>query len=189
MLATDATTTDVNFGSVTYGNPSDNTWGEYLYTYVAARFQITAPGATTAATLQGWVSTVEAKASSMTTHMLVSPPRTLKVNNQAATAPLSGVGTTPTLSWTAPTTGTASTYQILVYRVYNTAGTTTGTTVAAFFTDQTSMVIPPNVLTAGNSYQFRVRAVSDPNANYAVAPWQTSLPYGDATAYTALVAP
>ena len=71
----------------------------------------------------------------------------------------------------------------------NSSGTTTRSGVNAFFTDQTSLVIPSGVLTAGNHYHFRVKAVSDPNANYATTPWQSSLPYGDATAFTALVSP
>jgi hypothetical protein len=187
--ATGTGTADVNFGSVSYGDPFDSTWGHYFFTVMAASFTVTASGATTAATVYGFVRTMEARASSMSLHALLSPPKALKVNNQAATANLTGVGTTPTLSWTAPTTGTANTYQVYVYRVYNNGGTTTRSAVAAFYTDQTSLIIPAGVLTAGNSYMFRVMAISEPSSSFATAPWLSTLPHGDATAFTLLVSP
>jgi hypothetical protein len=189
QLYGDTTTADVNFGNVTYGDPFDSTWGHYFFTVMAASFTVTASGATTAATVYGWVRTMETRASSMSLHALVSPPKALKVNNQAATANLTAVGTTPTLSWTAPTTGTVNTYQVYVYRVSNNSGTTTRTAVAAFYTDQTSVIMPANVMTAGNSYQFRVMAISEPNSSFATAPWLSTLPHGDATAFTLLVSP
>jgi hypothetical protein len=182
-------TTDINFGNVTYGNPFDGTWGQYLFTLVAASFSVTATGATTAATVSGWVRNFEERTSSMSVHMLISPPRALQINGQSATTARTGVTTTPTLSWTAPTTGTAGTYQVYVYQVSNSSGTTTRQAVAAFYTDQTSLKIPTGVLTAGNQYLFRVMAIREPNTNFAVSPWLISFPHGDATAFTALLTP
>jgi hypothetical protein len=189
QLYGDSTTSNLDFGNVTYGNPFDGSWEQYLFTLVRAKFPVTAPGATAPATVYGWVRTMETRASSMSVHMLVSPPRALQINGQAASANLTGVTTSPTLSWTAPATGTATTYQVYVYRVSNSAGSTARAAVAAFYTDQTSVKVPAGLLSAGTSYQFRVMAISDPNANYAVAPWLTGLPHGDATAFTALATP
>ena len=122
-------------------------------------------------------------------HALITPPRSLLLNGVAATSALTGVTTTPLLAWTAPATGTATTYMISVYLVASSAGATTSTLVAVFTTAATSLHVPPGLLTAGSQYGFRVTAVSDPGNDYTLTPQQSSLPYGSAPAFTALATP
>lgn len=69
----------------------------------------------------------------------------------------SGVGTTPTLAWTAPTTGTVTSYRVRISRVAN-----NGTVPESFaiFTANPGVTLPPGILVAGSAYVFVIDALS-----------------------------
>jgi hypothetical protein len=195
-LAQDAADTDINYGSTTYDNPFPSSYGLLVSGVSVYKLGWTAAGATTAKTLYGSIASTMSLAdftsssgANSTMHALVSPPRSIQLNGSSATTALTGVTTTPLLGWTAPATGTASTYLVTVYQAANSSGTTTTARVAVFYTNATSLRIPSGLLTSGNQYGFRVAVVSDPNNDYALKPQQSSLPYGYASAFTALATP
>ncbi|MBL8939868.1 MAG: hypothetical protein JNM69_35260 [Archangium sp.] len=68
-----------------------------------------------------------------------------------------GVGTTPTLAWTAPTTGTVTSYRVRISRV---AANGTIPESFAIFTANPGVTVPPGVLAAGNAYVFVIDAMS-----------------------------
>jgi hypothetical protein len=89
------------------------------------------------------------------TRMPLSPPRELRLNGQPATA-RSGVGLSPTISWSPPSRGTAVLYEINL-RAF--APGTQPRDVVAFRTAQTQLQIPPGFLVSGTAYALSVAAV------------------------------
>jgi hypothetical protein len=107
---------------------------------------------------------------------LVSSPVDLRVNGHSP--PFSGVGTTPTLSFTAPSIGSPDAYVIdLVEAVpSNEAGLDL---LAKITTSATSFTLPPGLLRQGHAYGFRVIALK---GGSAAAPyrWWRATGYGEA---------
>jgi hypothetical protein len=122
---------------------------------------------------------------------LLSPVRALKVNGQSATgAPLTGIGTTPLVSWEAPEIGRPSFYRVNLYelRVSATTGRTTATFVSDFFTESTSLRIPADVLASGKHYYLRVIANTSSLWN-PDRPFLTQFGEGRATALSSRFSP
>jgi len=88
----------------------------------------------------------------------ISPPRNVQVNGMGATVPLSGVGMTPTLTWAAPSLGTADRYIVAVARLVNQGGQTRLSYSASLRLKGTRLVLPPGVLTAGGQHLIIVAA-------------------------------
>jgi hypothetical protein len=102
---------------------------------------------------------------------------------------LSGVGTTPTISWTAPTLGTASLYYVLVYLVSVQNGATVLQQDSSFETSATSLQIPPGIMTDGQTYAFEIEARSIPGVDLSATPNRRALPEGVASVTTKFVTP
>ncbi|MDB4952571.1 MAG: hypothetical protein JWO36_140 [Myxococcales bacterium] len=103
---------------------------------------------------------------------VVSP----KVNGMDAFGTLNGVGTTPTVSWTAPTLGVASRYYMDIYQVVAQNGATVLQGVARFETNKTQVAIPPAILTTGNAYVFEITARAAGTLDLTATPNAQSLP-------------
>jgi hypothetical protein len=117
----------------------------------------------------------------------LSPPRAVKVDGSdgfvARTAPITTL--TPTLTWDAPSLGTARYYLVSVMRAFNENGSTAFDQVSTLTVKDRKLVIPPGVLERGNSYFFRVRAFDTPS-DATKAPFLFSLPQSSAEAMTVL---
>jgi len=158
-----AATTDVPL-TMTYGvSWSAATAQSYASTFFFQR-NVTAPGATTSALVQADLS-VYAPISELTGDVVpkITVVRDPKINGLDATVAQSGTTTTPTLSWTAPTTGTPNRYTIYLYRVVNQAGATVASTSAQIAVVGTSFKFPAGFITAGQAYLFTIRAETVPN--------------------------
>lgn len=85
------------------------------------------------------------------------PARELRLNGLDATGKLTGVGTTPLLSWAAPTLGTPTYYQLRLYRLFASAdGFLNRSPVANLYTPQTQLRLPPGLLNPGQNYYVQV---------------------------------
>jgi hypothetical protein len=87
---------------------------------------------------------------------VMSAPRNLRLDGQPAVA-RSGVGLTPTLSWTPPARGNAVVYDV---RVWAFAPNAPPQALAVFRTTQTRLTLPPGTLTAGTVYGLEVSALA-----------------------------
>jgi hypothetical protein len=87
---------------------------------------------------------------------VMSAPRNLRLDGQPAVA-RSGVGLTPTLSWTPPARGNPVAYDV---RVWAFAPNTLPQGVAVFRTTQTRLTLPPSTLTAGTVYGLEIIALA-----------------------------
>jgi hypothetical protein len=90
-----------------------------------------------------------------------------------------GVGTTPTFAWQPPSLGTATNYNVIIHSLNVDAMTqvTTLGYVASLNTHETSIQVPPGLLTTGTSYVALVRAVSSPVSDLSNEPMKSELPY------------
>jgi hypothetical protein len=130
---------------------------------------LTAPGSMTPrrATATMTYGGAGAPAAGTTFAPALTPPREIKINGQAATADLTGVGTNPTVSWTAPSKGNAVSYTVTVRKLDPMGGPTQ--TISNVRTRETSVILPPGMLENGSHYFLRVRAIDrtpDPQAPY-----------------------
>lgn len=82
----------------------------------------------------------------------LSPVREIRVNGVPASTPLSGVGLTPRLSWSAPAMGAPTRYGVTINDVADQSF------AAVFYTTATQLDVPPLTLTAGRNYVAIVTA-------------------------------
>lgn len=180
--------------SWTYGDPYPTTWSRVAWVRYYRYRSISVSGATATpvfARILAYrdLSTVTAQAPIDPIIGTVSAPL---VNGMAADVggKLSGVTTTPTVSWTAPAIGTPSRYYVSISEVYVASGATTLRTVATFETSATQLTVPPMVLASGNSYLFQIAARSLPaGIDLAATPQRLGLPDGESNVPTAIVTP
>ena len=118
---------------------------------------------------------------------LITPVRTLQINSPAlggakdAQVPQAAVGLNPTLTWTAPATGTPDLYRVTM--VLKNAGATPDVAVATFDTTETQLVVPPVLLTVNKPVYFIIRA------QQKVGPIVAGTPQGWADAFTDIITP
>lgn len=100
-------------------------------------------------------------------------PENIKVNNAATSfdAPTTNIGTTPTITWSAPTLGKPTHYRIHAFDltdVKDSAGLNVRRRrVATFHVQGTSVTIPEGILLAGRYYYFQVAALMNENHDSA----------------------
>nr|HEX4313596.1 hypothetical protein [Kofleriaceae bacterium] len=107
----------------------------------------------------------------------VTPVTDVQVNGQAIDG-ATATGTTPTLSWTAPATGTITGYTIVIEQVANHTNATQVTEVGVVNTKATSVQIPPGMIVPGENvgYQFIITAFAEPGFDPSHSPFQQKLP-------------
>lgn len=158
----------------TYGNPYPSTWPRFVTAQSSAtvRYSVPLEGGGTSTPRPFTVYTyAQQPMTSGPVIPRVGPPRELRLNGVPATDPVPGVGLTPLLSWTAPSLGTPSSYQVRVYELLATgSGTTTRLQLTTLTTTQTQLRLPPGILTMGKHYYVQVLAIHEPA-------WDANKPY------------
>jgi len=120
---------------------------------------------------------------------IIGPVVNPRVNGANAYGALSGIGLAPTISWDAPSTGTADAYRVDVQRYLDYNGVTAHQRIAIFQTAETSLVLPPGVLEAGEHYIFHISATSMPGVDLDATPGLFSIPEGYSVVATSLATP
>jgi hypothetical protein len=166
-------------GALTYGRFLDPLWNEWIGVAFTVHVSMTAAGASTAldeAVSVGWRQPTSVALPAAFAPVL-TPVQGLTLTSSTGTAasafgPRTGVGTTPSLSWMAPATGTPTSYLVEVLRLYANGARSAAAPVASFYTAGTAtrVAIPPGVLAAGNVYYARVTARSTTPDPFATAP-------------------
>lgn len=142
-----------------------------------------------------WVNSYSATLPTASVPMkpLVTPVQSLKIDGQSCTGDLTGVGLTPTLSWTAPATGTPAGYIIFIFELKASGAATTETFVAQLTTSTSSVQLPTGIFKAGSTYDICVRAITSPSWDPTAAPFLHLEPaaygYADATSGMLTTAP
>jgi hypothetical protein len=91
----------------------------------------------------------------------LTPVRSPTIGGQSALADQTAVTTTPTFSWTAPSTGIPTVYELDIYSLQAAAGASQATLVVRYLTASSSASLPPGVLAAGGTYFARITAIAN----------------------------
>jgi hypothetical protein len=112
------------------------------------------------------------------------------VNGASAFLQRTWVTRSPVLSWTAPSVGTPNGYVVWLYRLWvNSSGGTGRVPVAVLYTAGTQLMIPPNLMAAGEYYFFRVRSTVQTGVDLTSRPFRLGYPSGNADVFTAKLSP
>jgi hypothetical protein len=184
-----AGTTDVALGSASFGSPFNASWGLIDYAGESYGVGYTASGATNATMLYGYVyQTFPPAPGTPTVTPQLSPVQAPTIGGKPLTAAQTGVGLTPAVAWSPPSTGTPTAYHVVVYRLTSSSGATSVMEQAEIVTTTTSIVMPPGLLTGGDEYVFVISAVSSP-IDASTKPYHYSPTYAQADFLSAIVTP
>jgi hypothetical protein len=107
---------------------------------------------------------------------LVGPVGNLKANGQSMMTPLTGQGSTPLLTWDAPSIGQATSYSIWVINL------DTDEDLAYFTTPQRSLQLPAGILPPGARCLIWITAYHRQGGYDGTRPYASGWPFGTATA-------
>jgi hypothetical protein len=185
--AQDTMSTDKTL-TFTYGNPAP-TYTQRFELACSHAIPVTAPGATTGSQIVNYAAAYRPIAE-LTGNVSAAIGRVsaIKVNNMDASTAVTGTTVSPTLSWTAPTLGTATRYTVFLYRAINAATATTLLVPVQFQTNATSLKIPAGYIMAGEGWAATIR--SEAISNYdPTKPFAPVLRREAADATTAILQP
>ena len=176
-------TTDVNYGTLSYGDPYPSNWPRMFQYCQISTVTLPRPGFTATDTFivtnkQTTALPIGAVAP------ILGPVQSPTVNggNAFQTAPLTT--TAVTVAWSAPSKGQPYGYFVQVYQLGNLPSGGTGYTLAGVYgTAKTSVAIP--FLTSGNTYVFAILAESDASATIEKNPLRQKTPSAESAVISA----
>jgi hypothetical protein len=181
LRPTSGITSDFDLGDVQYGDPFPAKYVRYYEYQQNSLVSFTSPGATTPNSILTSIQTVTLTPPTVAAPIspVVGPASSITINGMAFTQAMSGVGTTPRITWQSPTVGLATDYRVAILLLgVDGQGRAIQTRIATLATTATDLQIPPGVLTAGSSYLLEIvslhRSGEDPQANIS----KTQFPYG-----------
>jgi hypothetical protein len=174
-----------------FRNPYPSTWPLVAATSLTNTVTITLPGTDAGVGITAMVGTAQAYVPGATLAPIVGPVTQPMINSQSLFDPATLNGNdSPTLSWSAPTVGTATAYQVLLQPVVSACGTP-----VVFDTSDTRITIPavnsasnfPPVFVPGCPYVALIRANAYPTA--PTGPNYGTLPLGYADVVSGIIMP
>lgn len=188
---------DVVTGTMFYGVPLPGSVNAFGTIDIFCNVPLLVPGATSPRYLRAGYREDRAIAALLAGPVVpqLSAPQNIKVNGLDYFQAQTGIGASPTLSWTAPAIGTPAVYSLGVHRFWmNPSNQTQRSRVASLQTAGTSITLP-NLLTVDPAlptpqyFAFSLSANSNANPNLADAPNRGLLPDANAQTASALMAP
>ena len=175
-------------GTFGYGNPFPAAFGLVVSAGVTFTRDYTLPG-TTPLTLVPFADTMVKGSSAVTLEPLVGPVKNFQIAGKDALVDEDAVGVTPTVTFDAPTTGTPGGYLIYISRLFDDGGATNRILAGSVVTTTRKVVVPPGILSAGNSYVVSVTSVVRGNVDLNRQPLATAYPLGRASVLSGIVTP
>lgn len=184
-------TTDLDLGDATYGNPFPASWPLLAETYFVFSMSYLAPGATTAVRTPRSAYTATSTLPTATSPIvpLLGPALNPRINGKDLFSNQVAVGSTPTLTWDAPSLGAATGYVVRVLELRAVAGASRLLSRATFRTPLRTFTVPPGILVPGSTYVFSITAQRNPGVSAGEYPFRTTFPFSTAPLMTAIVAP
>lgn len=184
--------TALDFGRVHYGNPFPSDWAQIMESYYGFTVRYMAPGATVALPFERFLYGVDLVPTASADPALnlkprMTPVRSPSVNGKSLFANQLAVGASPTFSWTTPAIGAPDRYLVTLRRLFATGPRSESRTVGRFYTSETSMVVPPDLMQPGEVYFLTISAISA--GSPTSSPARSKLPYAFATMMSALISP
>jgi hypothetical protein len=180
---------DVDMGEIAFANPYPSDWG-MLFDYIHyIRVEYTAPGAVNSTSADAYLESQDTSlpTASHPVAPLVGPVRNPMVDGASLFSDQTVLTTTPTLSWSAPTLGLATGYEVEIFSLYADGADSVAEQIGELLTTTTSVQVPPGLLAPGQSYFFCVSTVSEPGKNYNIAPFRHAFPRGVAQALSGVI--
>jgi len=184
-------TTNGDLGPVRYGNPFPSSWPLFdLYQWLAVT-RYTAPGATNSAGIatDAYGNNPKLPTSTSPIKPLVGAVRKPSINHKSFFADRTGVGAMPTLKWSPPSVGKATSYNVRVWLLTNSGGNTVTTLIAGLHTQHTSLLIPKGLMSTGQAYVFDIVAIYTPGVNFAKTPFMIGPTYGRSQVISGMMQP
>ncbi len=189
--STDPIETDLKLDPIHFGNPFPKSWTPFLsYTHsITAPYDL--PGASQPLTILAAQSqaTTTLPTGSQPILPAIGPVIAATVNGGDFFQDQASVSAPLTLTWMAPTVGTATAYRITVYHLTgDSSGNWNSTGVADLLTTLTMVVVPPDVLVAGEKYVFKISAIQSP-VDLVTQPYRRVMPEAYAEALSGVISP
>ncbi|MFL5312394.1 MAG: hypothetical protein ACJ79H_18320 [Myxococcales bacterium] len=173
---------DTSYGTVAYGQFGDSQlWQEYRQTLYFYDVPFSARGSA-AESLTAFAAAQEPM-SSAPIEPALGPVRAPQVNGRSLFQPQNGVGTQPTISWSAPVLGAATSV------VVNIVALDGSTALEATVRSESSFTMPPGVLTPGRPYVAILTARQAPWDGADAPPFRFGLPFYSTDCITSTFTP
>lgn len=185
----DPIVTDLDYGTVGYGNPYPSTWTPVLNVEYEVNVSYTASGAATPVEAPGevFVGTVQMPAAGSGVGPIIGPVQNIKLEGLALTQPQTVGSPMPTITWDAPLLGTPTVYQLTIYQLFNSGGESQYENVLDIYTSDRSLNLPDGTLSNGSEYFFAIRAYYLPGVDLTTSPHRRAFPMAYADALTEIV--
>ena len=179
-------TTDVEAGTVQYGDPFPAAWRRTFRVCQSASVAVPVPGGQTQSV--NLTNTQTTSLPSATVKPLMSAVQNPKINGADLFA-VSTIGSAAvTLTWDRPAIGTPIGYQVSIMSQSTFPdGTVNYVSTTTLSTAKTSMTVPPNLLTSGKTYLFLITSLADGRSNMEMSPHRSLLPSASAQLMSAPV--
>ncbi|HEY2028348.1 MAG TPA: hypothetical protein VGH20_03975 [Myxococcales bacterium] len=166
--------TDVDYGTVAYGQFLGAPWQEVREFDLSANYQF---GDSTFAL--PFYQSIDPMPATADVIPVVGPPLSPRVSGLDAFQNQSGVGLTPLISWSPPSLGAPTSYAA---GISSNSATTLYASVSFTVYGATSFRIPPGFLETGVSYAVSVAATQAPWDHAGIPPFRLGVPYASASA-------
>jgi hypothetical protein len=180
------TAATVSFGTVGHGDPFPAAWKRMVRVQVSNLAEFTYNGKTGSLTaVVGRVMT-KAAAEAATVDAKLGPVTNVKFDADNALTDTT-ISPVPVVSWSAPTLGTPTDYEIQVYEAVSSGATLSFSSVLRLVTKSTSVRIPDGYLLGQRQYVFVVRARIREGVDVSTTPVRAGTQSSVADTITALV--
>ena len=180
---------NVDYGPVSYGQFLGPLWQEMRYVFYSMDLNLPVPGNSNTYLWGAALTSVVPVSSQAPVAPALGPPQSVRIEGRDAFTSQSRVGLSPTISWSPPALGTATSYQVKVDLV-NLGPPTAGLQeVALSVYSGTSARIPSGFLQSGRQYTVTVTAVSAPWDVLDRPPFRTGTPLHSADCVSAIFSP
>jgi hypothetical protein len=182
--------TDVDYGTVSYGRFLEPFWQEARYVLYFFDMDLTFPGRVPYPWYSNGLVSLVPATSSTPIAPAISPPRAPRIEGRDAFAPQTGVGLEPTLSWSPPRFGNATSYLVTITPVFVNGVRPPGIqSLSLSVYTGTSVRIPAGFLAAGVMYVASIAAISAPWDALDRPPFRMGMPLHQADCVTGIFAP
>jgi hypothetical protein len=181
-----ARTADVDYGTLHYGEFLDAHWNTYRYSAYA--FDVDVPGGGTRAFPAQITSMVPMTPDPGPIAPAMGPPTQPRIEGRDAFATQTGVGLQPTVTWSPPALGQATSYEVTISsRMQPVAGETR--TLSAVVYSGRAFKVPAGFLRQGSYYTASIAARSGPWDVFDRGPFRKGTPFHTAECYTGYFTP
>ncbi len=178
---------DVDYGTVPYGQFLGPDWKEARYVLYIATADVPVPGSTTPIKAQPTFMSFEKMPGDDEIVPVLGPPRSPRIQGRDAFQAQAGVGLRPTISWSPPRLGAATSYVVRLDAVGGTPAQFASASLTVY--GVTSVQVPDGLLTPGAQYVVTISSVSAPWDKLDRPPFRTGMPFSMSDCVTAAFTP